>query len=346
MLELELDRFEATLRPELRGHLAECARRHAEQAPLPPPPPDVTSTASATLVRRALGLRHERYRRSWLVAVALAHVEQAPEVVAARRTVSDWPSQRGLAVARQRASARWFDRDFLTLIHTLHGTSNLGSPPTVSTTAATSARADAAAPPITEALVRSLWEALAAGDHHGTCRLDVTVGSPTAAAWTYVIEPGRHVAVLVPGGCSVTAWSRVMHELGHARLGAAGIVLPRVLDEAAAIATARLLGNPLWIAPLLDLGDAAAQALAATARELLDDQAVLASELAQLEAELHAPHGAATATFAPPVAFSEDPAAQQTYVDANRWSTRIALVLAQPRAMWVPQLATLVEDLP
>jgi hypothetical protein len=271
-LELELDRFEGVLAPELAaGARALVARARAAPNATPPPwPSRLRSESTARLARAAaehedpaVAMRGRQLAR-WCTA---ARLEAEPTWAAARATPRDLA---GLG-ARHRAFAGCARRlgfaGARALADALHGPApalaSVSRPPAAAEPAAHRASAvDSRGLPDAERLLRGVA---------GTLELD-TRGVALALGATPItvtLSPGHACAIAAPGEDALASLAVAMHELGHAlwraqRARATWLTsepAARWLDEAVAAWMVRQLEQPTWVS------DDRVRELAATRRQ-------------------------------------------------------------------------------
>ncbi len=275
-----LERVAATaLRPDAQG-----TRRRLEVRP-----GDVTWRGAATVlaVPQVAALATQT---PWLASTIVAVVDG---VVRPPAQVDGWDDLRRIAERRNDVARRLAGRDLLAVLHPLLGvpaTWHVDAAPALPAPMPDGWRTPGALPPLTAAALNALFD---------------------VAGWQLVAGPAPWTAVRVPrvtalscvelGGTSVRAWSLAMHELGHALVGLGHGAVPRVVDEAAAMATQR------WPAPVFAAQHVAIAAAAQAA------QVELAAWLAVVEAALYDGDSFAPPACAVPSVLLHDPGAQAAY---------------------------------
>lgn len=288
--ELALDRIEGALAAELPAHVRAFAHAYATGRAAPPAPgvvsePATLAAVTAALADPALAARaRPLWRLSALVPIANAIGAVEP---------AGWDELAALAQRRNAAARQRFGVDFLALAHDvyevgaieLHPTGPARTPPI-------------GAAPVTVDGVVTLWRELSELPPPAIVVAD-------ARPRTFAVRPGEAI-VVVRADATVTAWSQVAHELGHAWVAIAGLDLPRTLDEAVAIAASRLYERR--------------EPAAARAH---DRQETVAHALAAIERDLYAdpPHtppadDRGERLASPPWALWHDPGAQAAYAAA------------------------------
>lgn len=302
-----------------------------------PPAPLIARLASTVEVAQEAARTAELAERgrALLRLVAPLAIEAAPRVVYARAAAPSWANLAVLAEARDVEAQDRFGCGAIELFHRLHG---IGAPPDVLGAHRIAWLGDLRSParpaalrpiagwhdrdgePLATAAISEIWERIAARlGVRGSVRVE-----RAERPRTFVVEPGREVIVVVPHEvASPAARSEVLHELGHAAAALAcagpGVVLPRLVDEAAASAVARLAeGRSALRARLGELPGGLpppwANPFAGAARIR---RAALAALLDRLERRLPAlPEPPPSAQ--PPPALWHDPGAQAVYAIAER----------------------------
>lgn len=311
------ERLAAELASELPAHLRAYARAHAVGAPPPPAPAVCLRPSSLALARRAVAdpaLATEACAALRLLA-PLA-IEADPAVARARAAAPSWAALAGVTAARDAAARAAWGRAFAPLCALLAG----AEPPAPGDGADDLAVAQAEVadwhaargPALDAADVERAWRELAAA-HGARGQLEIwpsAVASPRA----FVVEPGRHVVVVVPAAIATPATRFALcHELGHAVAGLLSpVALPRALDEAVAARVAAALEDPAhaWFDP------------AATPARVRRD--AIARLLARIEHGAPPPPGVRL-----PPALWDDPGAQAAYASAGALATELALPLAE-----------------
>jgi len=309
--ELALDRLEAELATELPAHLRGLARAHADGVATPGAPavarrPGSLAVARAALVHPVLADRALAQVR----LLAPIAIEDEPSVAAARAADPTWDALAVLTVARDTAARARFGIGFLELMHRLHGASS-SPPPGVWPDPVDGWHA--ADEPLGIRMVERAWRDLAARHGaRGTCRI-VQSSAESSRARAFVVESGREVIVVIPRTLDTPAARFVvLHELGHAVAALVAGALPRIVDEAAAAYSARLIE----LEGALDLGWFTPLAVRARERRRQLAIALDAIERDQVGAP-------ARPTERPPWALWHDPGAQAAYAGAeliaDRW---------------------------
>ena len=322
-VELALDRIDAELAAELPAHMRAFAKAHAMNAPSPPAP--AVLHRSSTLATAQNALAHPVLQDRGLALARLVvpiAIDDDRRVVAARHADPTWDALAALAAARDAAARERFGADFVSTMHRFYGvTIQPRDVPWPATLHAWHA------PDGVQAVIDDIWQALF--EQHGASG-SVEFRRAAVRPRTFVIEPMRHVLVLVPDKVtSPAARFAVLHELGHALvalLAPAGV--PRVIDEAAASFVARAIE------------DAAHPWYSAHAHAARERRLQLACALDAIERAMTAARGDSTSadrdaptrpTERPPWALWHDPATQAAYVEAeaiaDRWcASRESLV--------------------
>ncbi|MEJ7601971.1 MAG: hypothetical protein WKG01_29010 [Kofleriaceae bacterium] len=285
--ELALDRLEATVATELPAHVRAFAAAHAAGRPAPAAPASLLRPDALVIARQALA--HPLLADRALAMVRLLApiaIDLDARVVTARAATPSWAAYDRLAAARDVAAHDRFGIGFLELVHRLHGTRE---PVTASAwpqviAGWTEPLADAP-PPLADAL--------------DLPRGVTVVSSAVARPRAFVVEPRREVIVVVPVPRTPADQFATAHELGHAFAALLVGVIPRVVDEAVASYTARVLEAPgPWFLPLASAARVRRVALA----RVLDG--IERGQGDRVPAD-------------PPWALWHDPGAQATYVAAE-----------------------------
>jgi hypothetical protein len=311
-IELALDDVEARIAAELPPHVAAFAQAYAANRTLPPAPSIIYAPSTLAIARRAIEGGHVERGRALLRLGALVAIDADPAVARVRNGAT-WDDLRVLARARDAASQRLFGRGFLDVAHDVHGVTaplSLASIPAPDLGDHTRALVA----PMTPASIASIYGKLAPTPP------TVIFGSTLVHPRTFVVRTGREVIVVLPvsdGVASVRAWSQALHELGHAVSALAGHEPSRVVDEAAAFASAARLEKQTFVSSLWPEIDAGTIVVAA--RRLHERQHATALRLAALEAALYAGDAIDALVVAerPAAALWHDPGAQAAYVAAR-----------------------------
>ncbi|MEZ4367041.1 MAG: hypothetical protein R2939_12260 [Kofleriaceae bacterium] len=311
--------LEALVIGEQARGAAETIAALAGSARWPSPPARLRAPSTLAAVRAALALPAPP---PWLGALVVQLVEACPGVGWARAAAGDWDGVAALAAARAHACARDLGAPYLQTVHRLYGVEAEASGAAEDGGEDDGADDDGGwAEPgvmsaLTEDALRAAWWAL-----HGGARPGWRVRA-AARSCTVVVVPRREVVSLVElGATSVAAWSRALHELGHAALALELGPLPRARDERGAIAASRWLeqGGVLGLpAPAV----VAARATAGRARA-----ARYAAILAAVERR-HADGDAPARAGVPPTVLVDDPGVQAVYARALVGAPAIAPTLA------------------
>ena len=322
-LELRLDRVEAAALAAPAPSAMAQARAYATGQAIASSPEVFMLAASLRTAIAALDVPQFEGRARRILAFGFrAAIEAQADVAAMRAGATTWAGMAALARTRTAACQRLLGCDYATVAARIDGADRNANGAAIKASDDGSSDTWRVKPLLPYVSLASVAAVVALAQRRNAARgakpFEIFVVESLLTPRTFADASG--VAIVVPSSPgTVSAWSHVLHECGHAVAALEhGIDTPRVLDEAFAIANARQLDDAEWVLRAWDVDAATARRIAAAARAGHDRQGELAATLVSIEEALYA--GDAVSQPPPfarvPAAFVDDPAMQPAYAVA------------------------------
>ena len=322
-LELRLDRIEAAALAAPAPSAMVQARAYATGQAMASSPAVFVLAASLRTAIAALEVPSLAARGARILAIGFrAAIEAQADVAAMRTGATTWTGVAALAQTRTAACQRLLGCDYATMAARIDGADRFADVAAIKSSDDGSSDTWRVKPLLPYISLASVAAVVALAQRRSAARgarpFEIFVVESLLTPRTFADASG--VAIVVPSSPgTVSAWSHVLHECGHAVAALDhGFDTPRVVDEAFAIANARQLDDAEWLLRAWDVDVATARRIAAAARAGHDRQGELAHALGSIEKSLYAgnaaPHPPPFARV--PHAFVDDPAMQPAYAAA------------------------------